>query len=175
MFFFSPPFFFLSCSKLWRTNCETRKWQLPEQVGDKFMFAIFLPLKTVYPSLFYFLQMGHLIQSGISALSKSFHNSYCPPFWTFSGIRYRGFGCFSVGEREEKENFWNVNLAVVIERRLCKLTEDEENVHIVIYKQQTEMQSTSCPFWLFLYIERYTLKIPTGSSELTIVNYQSLF
>lgn len=78
------------CSKLWRTNCETRKWQLHEQVGDMFMFAVFSPTNSML-FLFIFLQMRHLMQTGIMTLSKSFHiatvelfspsQASCPEAW----------------------------------------------------------------------------------------------
>lgn len=52
---FLPPFSL--CSKLWRTNYETRRWQRLEQVGDMFMFAIFFYAYKQY-DLFSFFKGG---------------------------------------------------------------------------------------------------------------------
>lgn len=52
---FLPPF--PLCSKLWRTNCETRKWQRLEQVGDVFLFTTFFYAYKQY-DLFSFFKWG---------------------------------------------------------------------------------------------------------------------
>lgn len=93
------------------------------------MFAFFLPYKQ-YALSFFPLRMGHLMQRSITAPASHLILFTVHLLKPFSGIISRGFGCFPVGERKEKENFRNIKVAVVIEKGSCKLTEDEENIHI---------------------------------------------
>ena len=91
--------------------------------------CILSPLQTVSSSSFS-SQNGAFDAEEHYCPSKSPHTLYCPPFQPFSGIMSRGFGCFPVGERKEKEKVRNIKVAVVIEKGSCKLTDDEENIHI---------------------------------------------
>ena len=54
------------------------------------------------------------------------------------------------------------------------MTEEKDNIHIVMYKEQTQMQ-TFCPLGPFLYIDGYTRKISLGSSEFTSVGFLEPF
>ena len=146
----SSSFYFLLCSKLWRTNCETRKWQLHEQVRATLCLHSPPPLQTVYSSFFFSLQMGHLMQRGTIDLASHplLSTLYCPPF---SGIISRRCGCFPVGERKEKEQVTNINVAGVVEKRSCKFIEDEENIHIVIQMADTDTKSLLPILTIFIH------------------------
>lgn len=113
----SSSFYFLLCSKLWRTNCETRKWQLHEQVRATLCLHSPPPLQTVYSSFFFSLQMGHLMQRGTIDLAShpllsTLFRHHIQEMWLFSSGRKKRertsheYKCSRSGRKEILQIHW---------------------------------------------------------------------
>lgn len=100
---------FVSCSKLWRTNCATRKWQLPEQVGEMFVIAWLPPYGSNVPPFLSF-QMG--IWCRIALLPWVSHSAmFAARLWRVSQASSPGGHLFSSGDKagERKIEKWELS------------------------------------------------------------------
>lgn len=118
----SSSFYFLLCSKLWRTNCETRKWQLHEQVRATLCLHSPPPLQTVYSSFFFFSPNGTFDAEGhywpskspftVHPLLSTLFRHHIQEMWLFSSGRKKRertsheYKCSRSGRKEILQIHW---------------------------------------------------------------------
>lgn len=128
--FFCP---FLNCvASFGEQNAKQENGSCTSRLETYFCLQFFSPFKQITLPLFF-------SPNGTFVAEWHYHCKQVSPQVLLSTLLHSlrhhisGLGCFPVGENN-REKFRNVNLALMIERRLCKSSEDEEYIHIVIYK-----------------------------------------